>query len=49
MVWGLGPLKRQHKVCLNCNLGQRVMNNQFVLENSGIINKRIQNIAQGKY
>lgn len=25
------------------------MNNQFVLENSGIINKRIQSIVQGKY
>lgn len=42
-------LKHQQKVCLNCNPGQRVMNNQFVLENSGVINKRIQSIVQGKY
>lgn len=50
VVWGTRtPEKRQHKVCLKCNPGQGVMNNQFVLENSGIINKRIQSIVQGKY
>lgn len=49
VVWGTRTLKRQHKVCLKCNPGQGVMNNQFVLENSGIINKGYKSIVQGKY